>query len=153
MNKFKNDAKIDILNDLPIKKFIKKTLFIKRKKKLLNSYWSYISPQSCISIRKTKMKKFFELADTKSFPDLWFDFRIGIISKYIFNQANFIDKNLTYYRQTYNNVSSNFGYLSLNWWQRRLQAHNFIKFFFKKNKIYYKKNFDYYLTNFINFFI
>jgi glycosyltransferase involved in cell wall biosynthesis len=35
MNKFKNDAKIDILNDLPIKKFIKKTLFIKRKKKII----------------------------------------------------------------------------------------------------------------------
>ena len=118
-----------------------------------NNYWPYFSPTSCITIRKKYFLQVLKLIDFKIFPDIWLDFRIGISSMYLFNQYNFTNKNLTFYRQSDKNVSSGFKHLSVTWWQRRMQAHDFIKFFFTKNKIKYKKNFDYYLTGFINFFL
>ena len=80
------------------------------------------------------------------FHDIWMDFRIGIYAIYIENNFFVLEKNLTYYRKLPNAISSNFKFLSSGWWSRRMQAHNYINFFFKKNKILYRKNFDYYLT-------
>ena len=40
---------------------------------------------------------------------------------------------------------------SKNWWLRRREAHEYMVYLFKKNKIQYK-NFDYTLTKIINFF-
>ena len=153
MEQFVKNKKVNILYDLPIKKFPKKNIFVKKTKtKPWDNYWPYFSPTSCITIRKKNFLQVLKLIDFKIFPDIWLDFRIGIVSIYLFNQYNFVNKNLTYYRQSEKNISSGFKHLSARWWQRRLQAHDFIKFFFKKNKIKDKKNFDYYLTVFINFF-
>jgi len=154
IEEFIKNKKMNILYDLPIKKFPKKNVFIKKNKmKPWNNYWPYFSPTSCITIRKKYFLQVLKLIDFKIFPDIWLDFRIGISSMYLFNQYNFTNKNLTFYRQSDKNVSSGFKHLSVTWWQRRMQAHDFIKFFFTKNKIKYKKNFDYYLTGFINFFL
>ena len=153
MNEFKKNKKINILFDLPIKKYVNKEILFKNKKKLFNNYWPYFSPTSCIVLRKDDFEYIYKLVNYKIFPDIWLDFRIGIVSKYIFNQYNLINKNLTFYRQSSNSISSNFVHLSRNWWKRRKQAHNFIQYFFKNNKIKYKKNLDYFLTNFINYFI
>ncbi len=152
MDEFNKNKNINILYDLPTKKFLTKDVPIKKKSKLINSYWPYFAPTSCISIRKNKFKIIFSLVDFKSHPDIWLDFRIGIVSKYIFDQYNFIEKNLTFYRQSEKNISSGFKHMSLNWWKRRMQAHNFVKTFFIKHKIIYKKNLDYYITYFINNF-
>ena len=153
MNEFYQNEKINILFDLPIKKYFNKEILFKNKKKLFNNYWPYIPPTSCISVRKNDFEYIFKLVNYKLFPDVWLDFRIGIVSKYIFSQFNLINKNLTFYRQSTTSVSSNFVYLSQNWWKRRKQAHNYIQYFFTNNKIKYKKNLDYFLTNFINYFI
>jgi len=153
MNEFHQNKKNNILFDLPIKKYVNKEILSKNKKKLFNNYWPYIPPTSCIALRKNDFEYIFKLANFRLFPDIWLDFRIGIISKYIFNQFNLINKNLTFYRQSSTNISSNFAHLSRNWWKRRKEAHNFIQYFFKNNKIKYKKNLDYFLTNFINYFV
>ena len=81
------------------------------------------------------------------------DFRLGIYLKYIEKNFNILNKNLTYYRQVENSASSRFNFSSINWWKRRMQAHNYINFFFNMNKIYHNKNLDYYLTKLINFLI
>ena len=81
------------------------------------------------------------------------DFRIGIISKYIFNEFKVLNKSYTYYRQSNENISSNYKFLSKNWWSRRMEAHEYVMYFFKKNNIEHKKNFDYYITNIINKFL
>ena len=81
------------------------------------------------------------------------DFRIALYLKYISKNFFILNKNLTYYRQSSEMISANFKFLSIAWWRRRMQAHDYVEYFFLKNKINYKKNLDYLLTNFINFFI
>ncbi len=85
------------------------------------------------------------------FPDIWMDFRIALYLKYISNNFFILENNLTYYRQSPEMISANFKFLSLAWWKRREQAHEYVKYFFFKNRIKYNKNLDYYLTSFTNF--
>ncbi len=153
MREFKKNKKIIAVYDLPI--YLKKNNFKKQKikKKLFQTYWPYIPPQSCTAIRREAFEELIFKISFNSFPDIWMDFRIGIYLKYIKKKFYFINENLTYYRQVENSASSKFSFISFNWWNRRMQAHNYIKFFFTKNNIFYRKNFDYYLTKFINFFI
>ena len=94
---------------------------------------------------------FFKI-NVNLFPNIWMDFRIGLYLKYIKKNFNILDKNLTYYRQSQNTASSNFKFLSLFWWKRRKQAHDYVRYFFKKNKISHIRNLDFYLT-IINHFI
>lgn len=150
LKEFQNDLSKNIIYDLPI---IKRENSLSREKVkknfLFKNYWPFLVPTSCISIKKSFFKKIYQTVNYNLFPNLWFDFRIGFSAIYLFKEYNFLEKNLTYYRKTEKNISSNFKYLSKNWWNRRLEAHQFVKFFFEKNKINYKKNLDYYLTNFI----
>lgn len=142
-----------IIYDLPIIKFGDKEIILKRKKKIIKTYWPYIYPTSCIAIKRDCYFKNLEYLDFTDFKDLWLDFRICVISKYLLCENTFlIDKNLTYYRQLGTNVSSNFSFMSKKWWARREQAHEYIKSFFKKNKIHHELNFDYFLTKFVNLF-
>ena len=89
---------------------------------------------------------FFDMLMKQDYPDVWLDFRLGILSKYKFGEYNVLDKNLTFYRQIDSSASSKFSYLSKNWWLRRKQAHDYVEYFFNKNNLKYKKNLDCYLT-------
>ena len=150
VEEYKNDLTKNIIYDLPIIRKQNSISELKVKNNYLTKrYWPFFVPTSCISIKKKLFKKIYKTIDYNLFPNLWFDFRIGFSAFYLFNEYNFLEKNLTYYRQTVGNISSNFNYLSKNWWKRRLEAHQFVKFFFNKYKIKYKKNLDYYLTNFV----
>ena len=150
---FSKNKKICSLFDLPIYKYVNKLKFVKNKKKIISNYWPYIPPQSCIAMKRKTFKKMFFKINVNLFPNIWMDFRIGLYLKYIKKNFNILDKNLTYYRQSQNTASSNFKFLSLFWWKRRKQAHDYVRYFFKKNKISHIRNLDFYLTNIINHFI
>jgi len=150
---FLKNKRITAIFDLPIFKYEKKLQYKSSQKKLIKSYWPYIPPQSCISIRKRDFKKIMNKINFYLFPDIWMDFRIAMYLKYISKNFFILNNNLTYYRQSSNMVSSNFKFLSASWWRRRMQAHNYVSFFLFKHKIKYKKNFDYFLTYIINIFI
>lgn len=150
VNYFHKNKKRKIVFDLPIiiERNKKKRIF--KKKKLFKTYWPYIPSQSCISIKREIFSKILSKTQIKGHPDIWLDFRIAIFSKYVLKDFYVLNKNLTYYRKIVGSVSSKFKYLSTPWWQRRLQAHNFVISFFKRNKIKYSKNFDFFLTKTIN---
>ena len=150
--RFENDEYCKILFDLPILKFDQKIQKKKIKKKIFDNYWPYIPPTSCISIRKSFFQKIIEDIDFSSYTDLWLDFRLGIISKYKLKKLSYFNENLTFYRQTDNNISSKFRFSSQNWWKRRNQAHDYVKSFHQKNNLNFKKNFDYHITKLINSF-
>ena len=150
---FIKNKKENILFDLPIIKNNNQYTLARNKDKIIQTYWPYFPSQSCISVKKNLLKRIFKSIKFKKFPDIHMDFRIAIYSKFLIGKINILNKNLTYYRQTQDNVSSNFKFLSKSWWKRRKQAHEYIIYFFKKNKIKYEKNFDYYLTHLVNFIL
>ena len=152
-NIFKKNKKISSLFDLPIYKYRNKLKFIKKNFFFISNYWPYIPPQSCIAMKREHFMKIFKMINFNLFPDIWMDFRIGLYLKYIEKNFFIIDKNLTYYRQSQDMISSNFSFLSFAWWKRRKQAHDYTKYFFERNKILHVKNLDNLLTNFIYFFI
>ena len=82
-----------------------------------------------IILIRLKITKFNNIK-IKRFPKVWFDFRIAL-QGYIDFKKLFISKNyLTYYQQSSAQASSNFKRLSLNWWIRRKEAHNFTKYLY-----------------------
>tara|TARA_B100001758_G_C18315858_1_gene560479 strand:+ start:265 stop:1047 length:783 start_codon:yes stop_codon:yes gene_type:complete len=153
INFFNSKRNIKVIYDLPIYKFEKKYTFKKNKKKLIKNFWPYIPPQSCISFRREEFLKILNTINFKKFPDIWMDFRLAIYLIYIKKNFFILEKNLTFYRQSVNTVSSKFQFLSNSWWERRKQAHNYVKYFFKKNKLDYRKNLDYFLTSIVNKFL
>jgi len=153
LDKFNVIKDINIIYDLPMHKYENKIIKKNYKKKIIQNYWPYIHPQSCIAIRRELVEKIFNETCFESFSDIWMDFRISLYSKYITKNFYILKENLTFYRQSSSNISANFKYLSQTWWVRRLQAHRYVQFFFKKNNINYKKNLDYFLTLSINKFL
>ena len=81
------------------------------------------------------------------------DFRIALYLNHVSKNFFILNKNLTYYRQTTEMISSDFTFLSKRWWKRRMQAHKYVKYFFSKQKVKYNKNLDYFLTSIINILI
>ena len=149
VNFFKNDFSKKISFDLPI--IVKNNLQKKEsgKKNILKTYWSYIHPTSCITIRKEIVNELFASISFDSFTDVWMDLRISIFAQYILKSLNIIDENLTYYRKSNTNISSKFKKFSKSWWKRRRQAHEYFYKFSKDNKLNFKKNFDFVITELI----
>ena len=150
---FKNNDKTKIVFDLPINVYENSNYIEKGNKNLFKTYWPFIHPTSCITIKKEIFNKLFESISSKEFTDVWMDLRICIYAQYILKNFDRINKNLTYYRRTGSNVSSNFKKYSKNWWKRRGQAHQYFYSFCINNNIRFEKNLDYVLTKFICSFI
>ena len=153
VNYFKNNDKTKIVFDLPINVYENSNFIEKGDKNLFKTYWPFIHPTSCITIKKEIFNKLFDSISSKEFTDVWMDLRICIYAQYILKNFNRINKNLTYYRRTESNISSKFKKYSKNWWKRRGQAHQYFYSFCVNNNIKFKKNLDYLLTKFICSFI
>ena len=146
---FSSDKNKMIIYDFPI--ILKGNSKIKQKKtnKIFKTYWEYIHPTSCISVRKNFINKIFDITLNEKFTNIWLDLRILLFSKYL-HTYNTINENLTFYRQTEDNVSSRFKKFSKNWWKRRNEAHDYFFDFVKKNNLKVEKNLDFHITKFIN---
>ena len=147
----KNNEK-KIVFDFPTILKQNKKINIQKKNNFFNTYWGYIHPTSCISIRKEFINELFENIVNEKFTDIWLDLRILLFSKYI-NKYNVIEENLTFYRQYEGNVSSKFKKFNKFWWKRRSQAHDYFFNLMKLNNINTKKNLDFYVTKLVNKFI
>ncbi len=152
INSFLNDNNKMIIYDFPIILKNKTEIYQKKINKPFKTYWGYIHPTSCISIRKQFISKVFDVTLNNDYTNIWFDLRVLLFSKYMHSYET-INENLTYYRQTDENVSSKFRKFSKNWWHRRNEAHDYFFDFIKKNNLEAKKNLDFYITKIINKFI
>jgi glycosyltransferase involved in cell wall biosynthesis len=148
INSFSKDNNKMIIFDLPI--ILKDQKKIKQKNitNIFKTYWGYIHPTSCISIQKKFINNVFKSISNDKYLNVWLDLRILLFSKYI-DTYNIINENLTYYRVTETNVSSNFRKYSKNWWIRRNEAHDYYFEFLKENNLTAKKNLDFYLTKLV----
>ena len=127
-------------------------LFKYYKRLSLASMWPRFPPQSCISVRTDFLKSIFPGFLCKKFPNITLDFRLTIYSFFICKDFFITKKYLTYYFQDTFGESKKFLYLSKSWWLRRLEAHKYIKFFFKKNNLRYIYGLDFLVTFVICFF-
>jgi glycosyltransferase involved in cell wall biosynthesis len=152
INFFLNHKDEKIVFDFPIILKENKKINIKKKENFLKTYWGYIHPTSCISIKKELIDEVFDKTLSDKFTDIWFDLRVLLYSKYL-NNFNTINENLTFYRQFDGNISSKFKKFGKSWWKRRNQAHEYFFHFMKENKLKTKKNLDFYITKIINKFI
>ena len=152
INSFSDDDNKMIIYDFPIILKNNNEITQNQKNNFFKTYWGYIHPTSCISIRKKFISNLFESTITNSFTNIWLDLRIIIYSKYL-HSYDVINENLTYYRQTESNVSSKFRKFSKSWWQRRNEAHDYFFNFMNKNNLKISKNLDFYFTKIINKFI
>ena len=145
---YKDENKM-IIYDFPIIFRNNSEIIQKKTKNIFNTYWGYIHPTSCISVRKKFINKVFDTILNKKFTNIWLDLRMLLFSKYL-NTYNTVDENLTYYRQTEDNISSKFKKFSKSWWKRRNEAHEYFFDFVEKNNLRAEKNLDFYITKFIN---
>jgi len=152
INFFLEDKKKKIIFDYPIVLKENKKIIVKKNKNLLNTYWGYIHPTSCISIRKEFINEVFNKTISDKFTDIWLDLRILLFSKFL-DKYNAIDENLTFYRQFDGNISSKFKKFKKSWWKRRNEAHDYFLDFIKINNLNIKKNLDFYITKIVNKFI
>ena len=127
---------------------------LEKNKKKISKY--SLAIYSTYKLHINKKSFFLEISnqlDFTNYSDLWLDFRLGIFSKYKLKNIEYFNENLTVYRQTDTNISSKFKYYSINWWKRRMQAHDYLKSFLLTNNFKFTKNFDYYITKLINTFL
>ena len=148
-SKNKND---NIVFDYPIIKKDNEEIPQKKKINLFNTYWGYIHPTSCISIKREYSEKLFEKVIDEKFSDIWLDLRILLFSKYL-DKYKVINENLTFYRQFEGNISSKFKKFSKSWWQRRNLAHEYFINFKMINNLNVSKNIDYYISKLVNKFL
>ena len=131
INEFSKDDKKMIIYDFPILFKDKKQIIYEKRNKILRTYWGYIHPTSCISIKKSFTNEIFRNVSSEDYTNIWLDLRILLFSKYL-HSYNVINEKLTYYRQTEDNISSKFKKYSSNWWIRRNEAHEYFLILQKK---------------------
>lgn len=126
MNFFIKNSNNQILFDKPIiyhsnKKFFFENNFYKR-----NNLWPKFPPQSCIAVKRSFFKEILPEISKKHFNLLTLDFRLAVLSHYIYDDFKILDENLTYYFQDPMGESQyKFKKFNYNWWLRRKQAHNY----------------------------
>lgn len=148
-NSSKNKKK-NIIFDLPYIYYSSdKIKSFKIKKKISNKIWPYFPPQSCISMKREFFREVYPQISFKKFFNIWFDFRIAFYSYFISKDFEILDKKLTYYFVDPNGVSSDFYYLTFNWWRRRLEAFDFYKYLYKKFFLKFPLTIDYILTKIV----
>jgi len=111
-----------------------------------NKYiWPTIFPSSSISFLKKEFKNFNKLCFLKKnkFCYLAVDFRIQVYAMLIKKNYEIINKKLTNYRQVEGGLESNWKKYSLHWWNRRYQAHLYLRDLFKSKNIKFNFTLDF----------
>ena len=143
----KENNKIEFIQDLPLIQ-MKNQEEKKMNKNNLLSFWPYLSPESCISFRKSFVKN-FKKKNRKlenDFKDVWFGFRLGVFAYFVNKSFYSLEKNLTIYKSY--GESKKYNTFNFNWFNRRLNSFNYLKKV-SQNKINFNLNFDYVITRFI----
>ena len=78
------------------------------------------------------------------------DFRINVYSRCIEKNYKIISENLTVYRNVEGSINTSIKRFTKIWWLKRLQAHQFMNYIFKKYNLKYKNIFDYFITKLLS---
>jgi hypothetical protein len=147
---FKKNADLKVVFDLPLKKISNEFSQFKIRKKISKDIWPTIINTSSISLKRKFLIDTLENTFIKNYNLLEIDFRINVYSRNIKKNFTIIEEPYTVYRQLENSIMGNIKKYSKTWWQKRKQAHNFMKNIYLNNTMEYKNKLDFLLTSFIN---
>ena len=143
---FENNKDLKVLFDLPEVKKHNSLYKFKLKKKFQKNIWPTIINTSSISIKKNFLKQCFEDKLFINYELMEIDFRINVYSRCIEKNYKIISENLTIYRNVEGSINTSIKKFTKMWWLKRLQAHQFMNYIFKKYNLKYKNIFDYFIT-------
>tara|TARA_B100000579_G_scaffold67949_1_gene50942 strand:+ start:1795 stop:2577 length:783 start_codon:yes stop_codon:yes gene_type:complete len=150
IKKIFEEKNVDIVYDLPLIKSNGDTWRFKLKKKIQKNIWPSIINTSSISVKKKYLLKCINLNLFENYNLLEVDFRINAISRCIdHNYLILKDKTISTYRLVPNSIMAKSKKFTKNWWNRRSQAHNFMKMIYSTNNKVYSNFFDSKITNLI----
>jgi glycosyltransferase involved in cell wall biosynthesis len=151
---FTENKSKDVFFDLPmIKKSEKKFKKFINRKKIQKKIWPTIIPSSSISMRKNFFKDCANIGLFSNYNSLEIDFRINVYSRVIKkNDFEISDSSLNIYRKVDGSIMSSHRKFSKFWWEKRLEAHLFMREWYAKNNQSYLTA-DYLFTKIlVNFF-
>ena len=64
-------------------------------------------------------------------------------------QIAILNKKLTKYIKSHNNISSYYSKFSINWWRKRKEAFDYLRYILKANNKNFIRSLDYLVTNMI----
>ena len=108
--------------------------------------WPIIFPTSSLSCSRNFFNNFKNYIYANDFEKIEIDTRLNIYSFIEKKREIFNKKIVTNYRQTNEGIMSNYKKFDHNWWQKRLQAHNYLHKIKEIKKVKINKNLDYYVT-------
>ena len=149
-NKFLKNNKLEVIYDLALIKNVNLTKKFKLKKKYQRNIWPTIINTSSITIKRTFLKECIEKGIFEKFDFLEVDFRINIYSRCIKKNFEIISEDITVYRKVSGSIMSQIRKFSKKWWNKRLEAHEFMREEYNKNNLLYKNILDYNLTKYIS---
>ena len=90
---------------------------------------------------------------SKNLPNLEIDARLMI---YAYHQSkekkiNIINKKLTKYIKSHNNISSYYSKFSINWWHKRKEAFDYLRYILQTKNENFIRSLDFFVTNMIYF--
>ena len=138
--------KVDVVFDLPMIKDRSTIKKFKLNNKIQKNIWPTIIPTSSITMKRVFFKHCLDTKLFHKFNYLEVDFRINILSRNILKNFKIIKNDLSFYRKVENGIMSKIKKFSKIWWVKRLEAHNFMKYIYKKNRIKYENKIDYHLS-------
>tara|TARA_B100000700_G_C14847157_1_gene762163 strand:+ start:118 stop:891 length:774 start_codon:yes stop_codon:yes gene_type:complete len=136
------------------KPYLGNKINFKIKNKKSKHIWPTIFPTSSISFVKRDFNNFEKLSflTNKKFSYLAIDFRIQVYSMLIKNDYKILKNKITYYRQLEGGLESNWKKFSLAWWNRRYQAHTYLRKLYKIKNKKINKNFDFLISKMLSKF-
>ena len=157
MKYFNDNKKLRFTSDIPIKvNKDNKTIFRYSNRDNIIKIWPTIFPTSSIVFKKQLKKKIFQYIKVDKFNKLEVDFRLCVLANLLEKKTNRFNNNLTFYTQDTNGIMSNYKTFSLNWWQKRYQAHLFLFKLLRKFNMNKVNSLDYFTTKalfYLNFYI
>ena len=151
LKKYFFKKKINILFDLPIKKYNSKKIKFENKKKIQKNIWPSIIPTSSISCSRVFFNEFLKKCFIKKYHNLEIDFRLNVYSRNLKKNFFICKEDITFYRQVDDGIMSSLKKFSKKWWIKRLEAHNFMEKLFSNHNIKYSNKIDFLLSKILSY--
>ncbi len=155
---FNKNKNLKFIQDNPIYYFPKKNIKIKKKisiKRFIFHTWPYFNPTSTMVFKRDFLHKILrELYFSKKiFKRMFFDARAFIYIYFFEKKYLTINQYLTLYNQNKEgDTIQKYSSKNSEWWKRRYEYHQFVKFLFERKRKKHYKLLDYFLSFFMNLF-